>query len=301
MNFYDEISQDDVKLIGENNSLSQQLETMGTHHDSLRQHLDERENTIHETETKLNSLEQTSSKSNQENASLNIEELINKRFDKLDQSIDEIIEKKLACRAPQLTEPISIDPGNDTTTTSFATVAATSVPAIPVTAGKDLVSALKRSRNAELVAEQERQKRENNIIIYGIEETLASESVTLNVQDKEFISSFLDSIEVDVVPKHAIRLGKENTQSNRPVKVVLNNTDDKRKIMSNLNKLKNAEQSFRCLSVRDDYTIEERELIKTFTEEAKRKNEEGSTTVWKVRGTPKNGLRVVKITTRKLI
>ena len=58
-------------------------------------------------------------------------------------------------------------------------------------------------------------------------------------------------------------------------------------------------KTFRGLSVRDDYTTEERELIKTFTDEAKRKNEAGDTNVWKVRGTPKNGLHVVKITTRK--
>ena len=69
--------------------------------------------------------------------------------------------------------------------------------------------------------------------------------------------------------------------------------------MSKLNKLKDADPSLRTISVRDDYTIEERELIKTFVEEAKRKNESQNTTAWKVRGTPKNGLRLVQITSRK--
>ena len=70
-------------------------------------------------------------------------------------------------------------------------------------------------------------------------------------------------------------------------------------IVSNLNKLKNANTSLRSISVRDDYTIEERKLIKTMNEEAKKRNQAENVTHWKVRGTPKNGLRVVKITTRK--
>ena len=63
-------------------------------------------------------------------------------------------------------------------------------------------------------------------------------------------------------------------------------------------KLRNAEPLIGGISVRDDYTQEERNLIRTMTEEAKRKNEAENVTHWKVRGTPKNGLKVVKITTR---
>ena len=81
--------------------------------------------------------------------------------------------------------------------------------------------------------------------------------------------------------------------------MTLKNSEDKEKIMSSLNKLKNANETLRSISVRDDYTIEERQLIKTMTEEAKRKNESENVTHWKVRGTPKNGLKVVKITTRQ--
>ena len=68
--------------------------------------------------------------------------------------------------------------------------------------------------------------------------------------------------------------------------------------MASLSKLKNAAPSLRGLSVRDDYTLEERKLIKSFYDDAKRRNEEENVTHWKVRGTPKNGLKVVKVTTR---
>ena len=80
--------------------------------------------------------------------------------------------------------------------------------------------------------------------------------------------------------------------------MILRNLDDKKKIISNLKKLKNAEESILGISVRNDYTQEERNLIRTMSEEAKRKNEAENVTHWKVRGTPKNGLRVVKITAR---
>ena len=79
---------------------------------------------------------------------------------------------------------------------------------------------------------------------------------------------------------------------------MMKNTDDKEKIMSSLAKLKNADEDIRGISVRDDYTQEERKLIQTMHEEAKRRNEADNITHWKVRGTPKSGLRVVKITTR---
>ena len=78
----------------------------------------------------------------------------------------------------------------------------------------------------------------------------------------------------------------------------MKNADDKEKVMSSLKKLKDAESIYHQLSIRDDYTIEERELVKKFVQDAAKRNEEENTTAWKVRGTPKNGLRLVKITRR---
>ena len=73
---------------------------------------------------------------------------------------------------------------------------------------------------------------------------------------------------------------------------------DKDTIMSRLGNLKNAEEIYRKVSVRDDYTSEERGLIKEWVTKAEKKNKEENTQAWKVRGTPKNGLRLVKITKR---
>ena len=69
--------------------------------------------------------------------------------------------------------------------------------------------------------------------------------------------------------------------------------------MSILRNLKNAEEIYRKVNVRDDYTIEEREQIREWVKKADRKNKDENTDAWKVRGTPKNGLRLVKITKRR--
>ena len=67
----------------------------------------------------------------------------------------------------------------------------------------------------------------------------------------------------------------------------MNNSADKDSIMARLGNLKNAEPIYKSLSVRDDYTIEERELIKEWLMKADNKNKENNTQAWKVRGTPR--------------
>ena len=73
----------------------------------------------------------------------------------------------------------------------------------------------------------------------------------------------------------------------------MESTSDKELVMSRLPNLKNAEERYRKCSVRDDYTFEERQLIKEWVKKADEKNNAENTNTWKVRGTPKNGLRLV--------
>ena len=267
---------------GEINNLKQKVKTVTDHQESLRLLLEERENSLQETEAKLVSLEQNATTTSQpSNGEVNIEDLINTRFDKIDRNIDALIEKKLA-ESTTATQP----PDNNKL---FSAIVGAS-PTVPTN--------VTTTRNAELIEKQEQERRATNIIIYGFNEK-RDDNVSIQDHDKDLMNSFLQTIEVDVIPKQILRLGRETAGKTRPLKVVMKNSEEKDKIMSSLNKLKNADESLRGISVRDDYTIEERNLIKTMTEEAKRKNEVENVTHWKVRGTPKNGLKVVKITTRK--
>ena len=78
----------------------------------------------------------------------------------------------------------------------------------------------------------------------------------------------------------------------------MNNTGDKTEVMSNLNRLRNSGDVWNGISVREDYTAEERELIRQMSDEAKRRNQAENVSHWKVRGTPKKGLKIVKINPR---
>ena len=74
---------------------------------------------------------------------------------------------------------------------------------------------------------------------------------------------------------------------------------DKEQVMMRLSNLKNADQKFKRISVKDDYTFEEREEIKRYQKQVDEKNQSDNTTCWKLRGNPKNGLRIVKIQKRQ--
>ena len=96
------------------------------------------------------------------------------------------------------------------------------------------------------------------------------------------------------------RLGKPEVNKKRPLKIVMSSRNEKALVMANLQKLKGSEDQLGKLSVRDDYTIEERAEIKAWVDKAKAANEENDNNelFWAVRGTPKNGMRLVKLTRR---
>ena len=69
----------------------------------------------------------------------------------------------------------------------------------------------------------------------------------------------------------------------------------KETIFNNLSNLKE-NPKYKGVGLTDDYTFAERELLKEWTNKAKLKNdnETDKTVVWRVRGSPKNGLFLKK-------
>ena len=67
----------------------------------------------------------------------------------------------------------------------------------------------------------------------------------------------------------------------------MNYFDDKHLVMSRLPNLKPAEEQFKKISVKDAYTLSERNLIKYKYQQAQEMNVRDNTTEWKVRGSPK--------------
>ena len=295
INVYD-VLQGKVKTLTEeldaeerkNAKLIKEAKTMEDQQSSLQLILEERENTLQETEAKLVNLEQNAAEIViPTTGGPNLEELISNRLDKIDQNIDALITKKLAGILPT-----SSSTSNENAPKLFSAVVG------PSSTTESHMTAMKTTRNAEILEKQEQEKRANNIIIYGVSEERTDPNLTIKEHDQRFINDLFTAIEVNVVPKLTVRLGNQMQGQKRPVKVILSSPEDKAQIMSSLRKLKNADAPLRSISVRDDYTIEERQLIKSMQEEAKHCNEAENVTYWKVRGTPKNGLKVVKITTR---
>ena len=67
-----------------------------------------------------------------------------------------------------------------------------------------------------------------------------------------------------------MRLGeakKENEPGRRPIKIVMKSKEDKDKVMKNLGRLKGTERYFGKISVKDDYTTNEREQIRMLTQQ----------------------------------
>jgi hypothetical protein len=134
--------------------------------------------------------------------------------------------------------------------------------------------------------------RDLNIIIHGINES--------ETPDDFFIKELFDIMEVNTGPVMAHRLGEKKADRPRPIKIVMDTKEHKAEFMSKLWKLRYAEPAHNKARITDDYTLEEREEIKRWVKMAKDKtendHEEGMMEhVWKVRGTPKSGLRLVQI------
>ncbi|KAI8505107.1 hypothetical protein Bbelb_172160 [Branchiostoma belcheri] len=159
---------------------------------------------------------------------------------------------------------------------------------------------VKKAMVEQKLEEQERESREQNLIIHRLPESTSTETAQRKSHDKTQVERlFAEPLELGKIEiKSTIRLGKKREDNTpRPLKVVLQNREDKRKIMTRLARLKGANQPFASISIGEDLTKEERELVKKKVQEAKdlEKNEEQEG-LWKyrVRGPPWN-LQIKKI------
>ena len=149
------------------------------------------------------------------------------------------------------------------------------------------------AKNEELIEEKDKHMRENNIIIHG-----KCESENNEDNDKQFVNDMIKDISVGAITaKSIIRIGKTEKEKNRPIKVVFNNKEEKSKVMSNLRYMKGKEV-YNKISITDDYTMSERQMVKDYIEMAKQKNRElgnEAKTIILVRGSPKNGLYLKEV------
>ena len=152
----------------------------------------------------------------------------------------------------------------------------------------DFRSIMLATKNEERVEERDKAFREKNIIIHGVEE-----SNTKN--DTTFVKTLFATVGCDEIqPKSTARIGVEHKDKRRPIRVSLNHANEALQVMNNLTKLKGSE-AYKRISVTEDYTLSERKMIQEMRDQVKLKNQnepETSEFIYRLRGTPKNGLQI---------
>ena len=146
----------------------------------------------------------------------------------------------------------------------------------------------------ELEEENQKRLRQNNIVIHGKKENETNTSGS----DEEFVNALLKELCVGAVKaKFMVRIGKIENGKARPLKVTFHNENDKVKVLDNLKQLK-GKSEFGGISIKEDFTISERNLVKEYVQKANEKNQSepvDSEYVWRVRGSPKNRLFLKKV------
>ena len=165
----------------------------------------------------------------------------------------------------------------------------------------DFRNIMKEAENEKLAEDNAKKIRASNVILHGVLESENKDTNACKLHDEEFVKGFITAIGIEVEYKAMFRLGKrEKEPSKRPIKVILKSELDKERFMNNLKNLKGREE-YKGISVKDDYTIQERNLVKQWVEkanEANKKETPESNYEWKVRGNPKNGMFIKRFQKR---
>lgn len=160
-----------------------------------------------------------------------------------------------------------------------------------VTAPKvaNLRTIMMNQKNEEILEENDRKTRAKNFVVHGKKEEGEGDDAFI----KELLIQVCSDDSKIVTVK---RIGTAAATTTQPILVQMQSEADKIKVMSNLRNLKDVTK-YAGLSITDDYTLAEREMIRNYRQKAKVLNEQNpdAETVVRVRGCPKNGLFLKKL------
>ena len=194
---------------------------------------------------------------------------------------------------------------SNTNTTNAAetpsTSAASSMP-IWVETGKqkmDMITNLaKEVLNNQKQLSVERDEREKNVILFGINEKDNTENLD---EDNQFLKTMCENaLDFQEVPEVKVtRISTKKLNKIRPIKAEFTNIWHKRKFLSSLWKLKDKEQ-YKHVRVSHDMCIADREENRKLLQEAYKRNQEETPTTfkYKVRGPPW-AMKITKVSLAK--
>ena len=286
------------KIGSKNGGVEKQAETKALKQQVvlLTEKLEERETALDESLKALNEKDWNGNQQEKDPSVPSIlsemQKIIESKFSNLESTISHIVEKKLDEKQAA---------HSDNQKVTFAAMLSKTLENKTST----VENAIKASQNDERVMESERGKREKNIMIHGAIET--NEPEKEKEFDEEYITAFMRILGTDVQPESITRLGNVSNSSletsgrkrSRPIRLCMKTMADKETIMRRLSNLKNADEQYKRVSVKDDYSVEERGIIREWQAKADERNKEENTQSWKCRGNPKNGMRLVKIKTQE--
>ena len=214
--------------------------------------------------------------------------MLDEKVSAIESNLEKMINNKLGEIAERNVTETSDNVNGSSSTNQLNYAKALAVP-------KELRNIIREAKNDEKVEVMEIEKRANNFIIHGAEE-VGDSNEDIKQEDNQYVKDILMVLGVACEPKSVDRIGQPTENKWRPIKVIMNTKDDKMKAMNNLRRLKGEEESFGKISITDDYTSSEQEEIKRWFRKAQEKSSENPEKIFKVRGDPKNGLRLVGFT-----
>ena len=170
-----------------------------------------------------------------------------------------------------------------------------------VKSSKNLREIIAEARNEEQQEDRDKKTRETNIIIHGIPDKKFTNQADEEKWNEEFSNKLISDLKITVKKKITLRLGTFKEDKHCPIKVVFTTVKDKESVMSNLKNLKGVE-GYGKMSITDDHTKAERELIKYWAIKAKERNAEEpneSNIIWRVRGSPESGICLKKFVIKR--
>ena len=167
----------------------------------------------------------------------------------------------------------------------------------------DFRSIIKEQQKQQTDEINDQRSRARNIIIHGVKEVADANKSEAKKFDEDFVRNMQKTMAIEELKIVTInRIGVKNPDRTRPLLITMSNEEDKDILLRNLTKLKD-QVVYKGVSVTEDYTVAERKLLTEWRDKAKEKNtEEGDTSkyIWRVRGTPKNGLSLKRFLKQRL-
>ena len=136
----------------------------------------------------------------------------------------------------------------------------------------DFRAIMEEAKNAEIVEEKENKLSSKNLNIHGVEESSIDNKDDAIKSDDIYINNFIAALKVTSAVKSASRIRLPAQDKNRTIKVAMNTEKERNRILSNLRNLKDVPE-YKTISVTEDYTINERRMMKVWSDKAKEKQE----------------------------